>query len=353
MLNSLTRFRWPGLNLKTEWLGPSIEAKDILLFTRFLSTLITAGVPIGQALDLIASEQENALMQEKVVSIRDSVAKGKSLSESFAQFPKIFDALYCSLIKAGEQSGTLDKLLKRLADYLEKTETLQRKIKKALTYPSLIVIVTLGVSYILLYFVLPQFQFIVNSKVLKPAYLTETLFQLSHFLHSHFLIIFILLSLLITLTRLEKINKWLLKITGLGPLLRKGMISRYARTLSIILDAGIPLKEAMSLMVQMKGTLVYRRAIRRIGKAVNGGNPLSVALGKAQLFPSTVVEMVSIGESSGNLAEMLNQVADYYQERVSSMVERFSAYLEPLLMVVLGGILGTFVFSLYGPVFQG
>lgn len=338
-----------------------IKARDILLFTRYLSTMLTAGLPILQAMEVISREQENPAIQSMVTSMKTNIASGKTLGESFSQFPQYFDELYCSLIKAGEKSGTLDKILKRLADYLEKTENLKRKIKKALTYPTVILFVALGVSLILLLFVVPQFQAIFSSFGAQLPLFTLMVVNFSHFLRSYFLLVIVFVGLMIGLFRRslkqskrfrERIDEFILRIMVIGPLLRKGIVARYTRTLAITLDAGVPIIEAMQLMENIMGNLVYSKAIMQICKDVASGNQLYVAMSNTKLFPNMVVQMISIGETSGALAEMLNKVADYYEEEVNSIVDNLSSLLEPLIMVLLGGIIGTFVVAMYLPIFK-
>jgi type IV pilus assembly protein PilC len=338
-----------------------IKNRDVLLFTRYLSTMMAAGLPILQALDVIGREQENPAMQTMVNTMRASIASGKTLGETFIQFPQQFDQLYCSLIKAGEKSGTLDKILKRLADYLEKTESLKRKIKKALTYPTVILLVAFGVSLILMLFVVPQFQTIFSSFGAELPFFTRMIVNLSHFLRSYFLLFVAGVVVAIALFRRslkesktlrEKLDALTLKIYVIGPLLRKGIVSRYTRTLAITLDAGVPIIEAMQLMENVMGNVVYSKAVIQICKDVASGNQLYVSMSNTKLFPNMVVQMISIGETSGALAEMLNKVADYYEEEVSSIVDNLSSLLEPLIMVVLGGIIGTFVVAMYLPIFK-
>ncbi len=338
-----------------------IKPREILLFTRYLSTMITAGLPILQALDVIGREQENPAMQNLVTTMRTNIASGKTLGECFSQFPQHFDELYCSLIKAGEKSGTLDKILKRLADYLEKTATLKRKIKKALTYPTIILVVAMGVSLVLLLFVVPQFQAIFSSFGAELPLFTRMVVNFSHFLRSYFLLVLAVIGALITSFRRslkrskalrEKVDELTLRIFVIGPLLKKGIIARYTRTLAITLDAGVPIIEAMQLMENVMGNLVYSKAVMQICKDVASGNQLYVSMNNTKLFPNMVVQMISIGETSGALAEMLNKVADYYEEEVNGIVDNLSSLLEPLIMVLLGGIIGTFVVAMYLPIFK-
>jgi type IV pilus assembly protein PilC len=338
-----------------------VKAKDILLFTRYLSTMMVSGLPILQALDVIGREQENPAMQALVLSLRTDIASGKTLSEAFSKFPGNFDELYISLIRAGEKSGALDKILKRLVDYLERTETLKRKIKKALTYPTAILFIAIGVSLILLLFVVPQFQAIFSSFGAELPLFTRMVVNFSALLRHYFVLFAVAVALIIYSLRRslkqseaarEKLDRMKLKLPVLGTLLKKSIVARFTRTLAITLEAGVPIIEAMKLLESIVGSPIYSKAVAQICKEVASGNQLYVSMNNTKLFPSMVVQMISIGETSGSLGEMLNKVADYYEEEVNTIVDNLSSLLEPVIMVVLGGIIGTFVVAMYLPIFK-
>lgn len=338
-----------------------VKSKEILLFTRYLSTMITSGLPILQALDVISREQDNPSMRALLSNIRTDIASGKTMGEAFSQYPEYFDTLYCSLIKAGEKSGTLDKILRRLADYLEKSESLRRKIKKALTYPTVIICVAVGVSLILLLFVVPQFQTIFASFGAQLPLFTRIVVDFSNLLRTYALAFVFLMVLFIwafkrrlrtTPSFRDKLDYYILKIYVIGPLLRKGIVARYTRTLAITLDAGVPIIEAMNLMENVMGNRIYTKAVIQIGRDVAKGNQLYSSMSNTKLFPNMVVQMIAIGETSGSLAEMLNKVSDYYEEEVTSIVDNLSSLLEPFIMVLLGLVIGTFVVAMYLPIFK-
>lgn len=338
-----------------------IKKKDILLFTRFLSTMLSSGLPILQALDIIANDQENPSMKTLVLSIKNDVSGGKTLADSFSQHPKYFNDLYCNLIKAGEKSGVLDKILNRLANYLEKTETLKRKIKKALVYPIAILSVAFLVSGILLVFVVPQFQDMFQSFGAKLPFFTRMIVQLSHFLRGFWwligLILFILfLGIYYNLRNSEAArhlrDKWILKLYIIGPVLRKGMIARFTRTLSTTLEAGMPIVDSMRSMAQIMGNSIYVNGVMQICDELISGHQLSTAMSSTQLFPNMTIQMISVGEASGKLSDMLNKIADYYEEEVNHTVDTLSTLLEPLIMLILGVIVGTFVIAMYLPIFK-
>lgn len=340
---------------------PKIKSKDILLFTRFLSTMLTAGLPILQALDLIAGDQENLGMKKLIEDIRADIASGKTLAETFSGHPEYFDDLYCNLIKAGEKSGTLDKILNRLARYMEKSDSMRRKIKKALTYPIAIVVVALGVSSILLFFVVPQFQKMFSSFGAQLPYFTRMVVHLSNFLRSYWWIIIGSIVLVVLLWKkklkydpemIKRKDKLLLKIYIVGEIMQKGIIARFTRTLSTTLEAGMPIVESMKSMAYVMGNSLYTKAVLRMCDDINSGHTLSASMGSTKLFPNMVIQMIAVGEASGRLGDMLNKIADYYEEEVDNMVENLSSLLEPIIMVVLGVIVGGFVIAMYLPIFK-
>lgn len=340
---------------------PTIKFKDILLFTRYLSTMLSAGLPIIQALDIIAKDQENPTMQSLITSIKNDIAGGKTLAETFSQHPNYFNDLYCNLIKSGEKSGTLDKILNRLAGYLEKTETLKRKIKKAFTYPIAILSIAFIVSGILLIFVVPQFQKMFSSFGAELPFFTRMVVNLSNFLRNYWWAIILVIGGLIVGWRYSwrqnaavkhYLDRGILKIYVVGDIMKKGIIARFTRTLSTTVEAGMPLVESMRSMAGIMGNSIYTKAVLNMCEEVSNGHTLSASMGATKLFPTMTIQMIAIGETSGRLAEMLNKIADYYEEEVNNIVDTLSSLLEPLIMVILGVIIGTFVVAMYLPIFK-
>lgn len=338
-----------------------IKRKEILLFTRYLSTMIAAGLPILQSLDIISTEQTNPSMKELVNTLKMNVAAGKTLSESFAQFPENFNDLYCNLVKAGEKSGTLDKILLRIGNYLEKTENLRRKIRKALVYPIAVLSVAFIVSLILLIFVVPKFQSMFDTFGAKLPMFTLMVVHVSEFVRAYWWLIGLILlgiifGLRYQLRHNEKlrdsIDHYILKIYIIGPVLRKGIIARYTRTLATTLDAGMPIVESMKSMAPIMGNRDFSTGVMAICQDVINGHQLSQAMLTSKMFPSMVIQMIAVGEASGALATMLNKVADYYEEEVNTVVDNLSSLLEPMIMLVLGVIVGGFVIAMYLPIFR-
>jgi type IV pilus assembly protein PilC len=338
-----------------------IKSRNIMFFTKHLSTMIASGLPIMQSLDIISHDKENPSMQTLISSIKNNTSEGKTLAESFSEYPEYFSELYCNLVKSGEKSGTLDKTLARLSNYLEKTENLKRKIKKALIYPSAIIFVAFGVSLILLFFVVPQFQAMFKSFGAELPLFTRMIVNLSNFLREYWWLIGISIFIFIWGLRYAirqsedfrfSLDKWSLKIYVIGNVIEKGIVARFARTLATTLEAGVPMVDSMKPLAQIMGNRVYSKAVLKICDDVISGHQLSESMISTHLFPHVAVQMVSVGEASGKLSEMLHHVADYYEEEVDTIVENLSSLLEPLIMVVIGVIVGSFVIAMYLPIFK-
>jgi type IV pilus assembly protein PilC len=338
-----------------------IKALYILLFTLYISTMLTAGLPIVQSLDIISKDQDNPAMQEMIVSIRNNISGGKSLADSFGMYPQHFNDMYCNLISSGEKSGTLEKILKRLGNYLERSETMRRKVKKAMIYPIAIMTVALGVSLILLIFVVPQFDKMFSSFGAQLPFFTRMVVNMSDFLRSYWYILIIVFGGGIWgLKRFIKqsestqffIDRHILKVYIIGDVIQKSVIARFARTLATTLEAGMPIVESMKSMSLIMGNKIYSKAVLDICNDVVSGKQLSVAMESTKLFPNMAIQMISVGEASGSLSEMLNKVADYYEEEVNAIVDNLSSLLEPVIMVVLGVIVGSFVVAMYLPIFK-
>lgn len=338
-----------------------IKPKDILLFTRYISTMLSSGMPIVQALDILSKDSENPAVQEMIISLKNNIAGGKTLAESFKLYPEQFSDLYCNLISAGEKSGTLEKILKRLGGYLERSEMLKRKIKKAMIYPAAIMTVALGVSLILLLFVVPQFQKMFSSFGAQLPWFTRMVVNLSDFLRSYWWLLLMgivggVFGMKRYLRESEEarlmLDKAALRLYIIGDVTQKGTIARFARTLATTLEAGMPIVESMRSMSLIMGNRIYSKAVLDICNDVVNGKQLSVAIEATGLFPNMAVQMISVGEASGSLSDMLNKVADYYEEEVNVIVDNLSSLLEPIIMVVLGVIVGTFVVAMYLPIFK-
>jgi type IV pilus assembly protein PilC len=338
-----------------------VKLKNIVLFTRYLSTMLASGLPILQALDIISHDKDNEAMHAFVIKLRSNISGGKTLAETFAEHPEYFSTLYSSLIKAGEKSGTLDKILMRLGNYLERSENLRKKVKKALIYPGAIVSVAFIVSSIMLVFVVPKFKSLFDSFGAKLPMFTRIILGISNFMQSYWwmVVIFIFVASYLfkrALRTSEKFRFWvdgkMLNLFIVGPILRRAIIARFARTLSTTIESGMPITEAMRSMVEIMDNAVYAKAILQISNDITAGHQLNVSMSATNLFPHMVIQMISVGEAAGSLSEMLHKVADYYEEEVNFAVDNLSSLLEPLIMLLLGVIIGSLVIAMYLPIFK-
>lgn len=339
----------------------AILTKDIAVFSRQLATMLSAGVPLVQSLDIVARGHENASMRELVDTIRSEVESGTSLSESLRKHPLQFDALYCNLVNAGEQAGVLETLLHKIADYKEKTESLKAKIKKALFYPTAVIVVAVIVTAILLIFVVPQFEDLFSGFGADLPAFTKMVINISEFFQNYWWAMAGGITGAVygfsaakkrSVPMQEALDRMSLKIPVVGNILNKAAIARFCRTLSTMFAAGVPLVEALDSVSGAVGNVVYRKATERIRDEVATGQQLQTTLQQAGLFPNIVIQMVAIGEESGSLDAMLGKVADFFEEEVDNLVDALTSLLEPLIMSVLGVLVGGLVVSMYLPIFK-
>ncbi len=338
-----------------------IVGADIAGFARQLATMITAGVPMVQSLDIIAKGHENPAMQELVTAIKNHVEAGNSLADALAQHPRYFDDLFVSLVEAGEQSGSLESLLDKIATYKEKTEAIKAKIKKAMFYPISVLIIALVVSAILLIFVVPTFEDLFKDFGADLPAFTTFVIHLSEFMQQWWWVIFgaIIVSIyafVFVHRRSEEfrnsVDRLLLKLPVFGPVFEKSAIARFARTLATMFAAGVPLVEALNSVAGATGNSVYQKATLQIRDDTTTGMQIQQSIRNTGVFPNMVVQMVAIGEESGSLDHMLSKVADFYEEEVDNMVDSLSSMLEPLIMAILGVLIGGLVIAMYLPIFK-
>lgn len=340
---------------------PKITPGDIAVFSRMLATMMSSGVPLMQSMQIIGEGHENASMQEMIMSIKADVESGTSLAEALGKFPLHFDDLFVNLVNAGEQSGTLESLLHEIATYKEKTEALKAKIKKALVYPVSILVVAFVVTAILMIFVIPQFEALFTGFGADLPGLTKMVIHVSQVFQEWWWLIFgsiigSITGLLAIKKRSRKVqhffDRMLLKIPVIGDVMYKGAIARFSRTFSTMFRAGVPLVEAMVSVAGATGNIVFSEATMEMRDEVSTGTQLNVAMKNSELFPNMVNQMVAIGEESGALDSMLEKVADFYEREVDDAVDNMTALMEPLIMVVLGGLIGTLVIAMYLPIFK-
>ena len=338
-----------------------IVPKDIAVFFRQLATMLSAGVPLVQSFEIIGRGHENAGMRELILNIKAEVESGTSLSETLAKHPYHFDDLVVSLVGAGEQAGALEALLDKIATYKEKTELLKAKIKKAMFYPTAVIIVAFIVTAILLIFVVPQFEELCTSFGADLPAFTRVVVNMSEFMQEYWWIVagFAIggvYSLLQAKRRSRKFNRALdrmvLKMPIIGPIMHKAAVARYARTLGTMFAAGVPLVEGLEAVAGATGNVVYSDAVLMIRDSVATGQQLTFSMNQTGLFPNMVEQMVAIGEESGSLDDMLNKVADFYEQEVDDAVDALSSLLEPLIMSILGILIGGLVVAMYLPIFK-
>ena len=338
-----------------------IIPKDLAVFFRQLATMLSAGVPLVQSFEIIGRGHENAGMQELILKVKNEVESGTSLADSLAKHPLYFDDLVVNLVNAGEQSGVLETLLDKIATYKEKTEILKAKIKKAMFYPTAVIVVAFIVTAILLIFVVPQFEALFNNFGADLPAFTRVVVNMSEFMQAYWWLVvgivgIAIFSFLQGKKRSRKFGRLLdrtvLKLPIVGPIMHKAAIARYARTLGTMFAAGVPLVEALESVAGATGNVVYSDAVLMMKDSVATGQQLTFAMNQTGLFPNMVEQMVAIGEESGALDSMLSKVADFYEQEVDDAVDALTSLLEPLIMSVLGVLIGGLVVAMYLPIFK-
>ena len=341
--------------------GKKITSRDLMTFIRQMSTMMSSGVPLVQSLEIIGEGHDNPSMRNMVMGVKTEIESGTSLAGALKRYPDQFDDLAINLINAGEHSGALEAMLKNLAVYKEKSESLRGKIKKAMFYPVAVVIVAGIVSIILLTYVVPQFAAILKDLGAELPAITAFIVGLSDWLQNNFILfIAIIVGLVIGFVQARKrsekfcyfLDRLVLRIPVFGVIAEYSVIARFARTMSIMFAAGTPLVESMVSVAGAAGNRLYRDAILQMRDEVSTGTRLQVAMNNTNLFPTMVVQMVAIGEEAGSIELMLSKVAESYEEEVDNLVDSLSSLMEPIIIVFLGGIIGTLVVAMYMPIFK-
>ena len=341
--------------------GKRVSEKDITLFTRQLATMMKAGVPLLQSFDIVAKGNDNPSVSKLIQDIRADVETGTSLNQAFRKFPLYFDPLFCNLVAAGEQAGILEDLLTRLAIYKEKTLAIKSKIKSAMFYPVSILAVAFIVTAVIMIWVVPAFKDVFKSFGADLPAPTLMVMAISDFFVANWYLIFGLLfaglylffqSWRRSLKMQRTMDRLLLKLPVFGAVIRKATIARWTRTLATMFAAGVPLVESLDSVGGASGNAVYLDATKAIQTEVATGTSLTVAMQNADVFPNMVTQMVAIGEESGSLDSMLGKVADFYEEEVDDAVASLSSLMEPLIMVILGVLIGGLVIAMYLPIFK-
>lgn len=341
--------------------GKTISPQDIAVFSRQLATMMQSGIPMVQAFGIVSGGQKNIRMQNLLENIGSDIASGTALSEALSKHPLYFDKLYQNLVFAGENAGVLDTVLDTIANYKESIETLKGKIKKALFYPAVVIAVAILVSAILLIFVVPTFQNLFKSFGADLPAFTMLIIASSDFLIKWWWLILAVIigGVFLTISSLKRsrafaefVDRLLLKIPVIGQIMHNSAIARFSRTLAVTFKAGVPLVDALATVAGATGNIVYENAVMRIKDDVATGYPLNVAMKQVGVFPHMVMQMTAIGEEAGALDTMLFKVAEFYEQEVNNAVDALSSLIEPMVMIVIGGVVGSMVIGMYLPVFK-
>jgi type IV pilus assembly protein PilC len=339
----------------------AIKSRELTTLTRQLASMIKSGISLLQALNILIKGQANAFLEETLIAIKKEIENGFTLAQALKKHPQCFSDLYCNLLDAGEKSGTLDLMLHNLANYQEKMDSLKRKIKKALLYPSVVLVIAFSICVALLTFVVPQFESLFHDFGVELPFFTRKIIDLSLFIQNQWVGIFIFIGLALgSFLYLKKYSRrykqtldtLLLKLPILGNLIKQAIISRISRTLAITFSAGLPILEALQTVAMVANNIHYTNAVFSVQKQITSGLSLGIALENTRLFPPEMIHMIAIGEESGTLELMLYRVADFYEEAVDNALDQGSTLLEPLMMILLGFLVGGLILALYLPVFQ-
>ncbi|WP_349432396.1 type II secretion system F family protein [Methylomarinum sp. Ch1-1] len=338
-----------------------ITPADIAVFARQLATMLEAGVPLVQSFDIIGKGHENASMSEMLLSIKTDIEGGDTLAQALRKKNLYFDDLFCNLVEAGEQAGVLETLLDKIATYKEKTESLKKKIKKAMTYPIAVLVVAFIVTAILLIFVVPVFEDLFQSFGADLPSFTKFVIGLSEWAQQWWWAVLGVIGVTIYVFGYFKkrsrpfnqfLDRTLLRLPVVGMILHKSAIARFARTLSTMSAAGVPLVEALESVAGATGNIIYHDAVMKMREDVSTGQQLQFSMSQVNLFPHMVIQMVAIGEESGSIDAMLDKVADFYEEEVDNLVDNLSSLMEPIIMAILGILVGGLIVAMYLPIFK-
>ncbi|MCX7116563.1 MAG: type II secretion system F family protein [Legionellales bacterium] len=356
-IKKISKKRKPLFDFKSK----AIKQGDITVFSRQMATMIQAGIPIIQSFDIVAKGQTNERMKELIENIKKDVESGSTLAESLNKYPVYFNALFCNLVDAGEKSGSLDIMLEKVASYKEKIETIKKKIKKAMTYPLAVIVIAFIVTAGLLTFVVPEFETLFKGFGADLPAFTRMVVSLSKAFQSYWYLIFgsaffavysFIYALHHSTKFSEALDRLLLKMPIIGTIIKQAAIARFTRTLSITFAAGLPLVDALTAVAGATGNSLYAEATIRIREDISTGQQMHLAMDTTQLFPNMVIQMIAIGEESGTLEQMLSKVADFYEEAVDNSVDSLSSLLEPMIMSILGVLVGGLVVAMYLPIFK-
>jgi type IV pilus assembly protein PilC len=345
---------------KKKFFKPKVQNKDVVIFSRQLSTLVSSGVPIVQGLTILESQAENPAFKSVVGQLRTDIEAGLSIADAMKKHPQAFTELYVSMIRAGEVGGILDTILERLSGFLESAEALKAKVKSALMYPAVVFGVASLITVFLIMFVIPIFKDIFSSFNAKLPWLTQMMIDVSDFLRHRILFIVPPLGIGIWLFKKwmktekgqEKIDEISLKLPVFGILLKKVAIAKFTRTLGTLIKSGVPILQGLETVAKTAGNKVIEKAIMSSHESIKEGGRIADPLKKANIFPPMVIQMISVGEETGSLDNMLNKIADFYDQEVDTAVKGLTSMIEPLIIVFLGVVVGTIVIAMFMPMFS-
>jgi len=359
----LQRLRIEPIRIKKkpkDLLPPRVTQEDIIIFARQFSTMIDAGLPLIQCLDILYTQQENSTFRQMLRQIKESVEGGSTLTDALKQYPKYFDELFVNMIHAGEVGGILDTILKRLSSYMEKAAKLKAKVKGAMMYPIIVLSISAAVIGVILVFVIPAFQGMFSSMGKSLPVPTQIVVNISNFTQSNILfiivgiagIIFIYKQIYATNAGRSFIDDTMLKFPVFGPLIRKVAVAKFSRTMSTMLSSGVSILDALEIVAKTAGNKTIEKAIFNVRSSIAGGSTMADPLLETGVFPPMVVQMISVGESTGSIDEMLGKIADFYDDEVDQTVENMTTLIEPMMIAFLGITIGGLVVAMYLPIFQ-
>jgi type IV pilus assembly protein PilC len=359
-----TRVREKGKGLDRQitipGLGSKVKDRDVMIFTRQFATMIDAGLPIVQCLDILSQQTENKVLRNTIRTIKQDVEGGSTLAEALKKHPKIFDDLYVNMVAAGEAGGVLNTILNRISGFIEKASKLKRKVKGAMIYPCTIVVVAVAVVSILLLYVIPVFGELYGGAGKALPLPTQMTINVSNWFRAYFLyIVGAVVAIIVVLRMYSKTEKGRLMIDGfllrlpiIGDLLRKVAVARFSQNMSILLSSGVPILDGLAITARTAGNKIVEQAVMKCRISISQGKTIAEPLAESKIFPPMVCQMVAIGENTGSLDSLLKKVAEFYEDEVDSAVANLTALMEPVIMVVLGVIIGGLVISMYLPIFQ-
>lgn len=360
-LTSITVKQKPkNLSEYLPFLKQKVKEKEVVIFARIFATMINAGLPLIQCLDLLAQQEQNKTFAQIIIAIKEDIEGGSTLSDALRKYPKVFDDLFVNLVAAGESGGILDVILQRLSNYMEKAMKLKSKVKGAMTYPASVLVISIAVVSLLLVKVIPTFQKMFEGFGGELPGPTQFLITLSQYAQKYFLVAIIALAVAVYAFRryykTEKgnllIDDLILKSPVFGPLLKKVAVARFTRTMSTMMTSGVPILEGLAIVSKTAGNKIVENALIRVRKSISEGKTIAEPLLETGIFPPMVVQMIAVGEATGALDAMLSKIADFYDDEVDTAVDAMTALLEPFMMVFLGGVVGGMIIAMYLPIFK-